>query len=499
MTDHEKSAMSVQELEELLQLGLLPPTDAVVVEITPWRKAVNRVLIGLALNTVTFHFLNLDYILPGIGILLMILGFRALRTENRGFRLCWFVTLFRTADFILWTVLSTTIWRTAFSETVPALVLNLCNLLVPFVLALGLRDGFRAVQRKAGVPVKTKGITALILWYLAVCALGLLQYNGLILSGILVLAFVFIIRSLYRLSFALDEAGYVIRPAPRRCSDRAMVLVLLAFTAAGMAVGYLFFDKYPMHWAETVRTERQDLTEIRENLRDLGFPDVVLQDLTEADLEACAGAQYVYTVQKDHPVNDGRQVTTVTEGSTVIDTVYDAKELRITSAAVLLAGEPEEWRLFHHFEWVEDPGFFGTDALQFWPVDYGSLSMGWRLTGDYTGQVLYDADGKTYVSPYYSLGSVIKETEGFFGGSYVATDSFAAFSFPDGKDRCRGYVTYPATKVMDGCILSSNLNFIHQQSKWRFPVQSALEFGQPSVFYSDKNYIALQDDILLQP
>lgn len=499
MTDHEKRAMSDQDLEELLQLGLLPPADPVVLEITPWRKAVNRVLIGLALNTVTFHFLNLDYILPGIGILLMLLGFRALRRENRGFRLCWFVTLFRAADFILWVLLSATIWRTAFSETVPALVLNVCNLLVPFVLALGLRDGLRAVHRKAGVPVQTKEVTALILWYLAVCALGLVQYNGLILSGILVLAFVFIIRSLYRLSFALDEAGYVIQPAPRRCSDRAVVLALLAFTAAGMAMGYLFFDKYPMHWAETIQTERQDLTEIRENLRDLGFPEVVLQDLTEADLEACAGAQYVYTVQKDHPVNDGRQATTVTEDSTVIDTVYDTKELRITSAAVLLAGEPEEWRIFHHFEWVEDPGFFGTDALQLWPADYGSLSVGWMVTGDYTGQVLYDADGKSYVSPYYSLGSVSKETESFLGGSYVATDVFAAFSFPAGKDRCRGYVTYPAAKVMDGCILSSNLNFIHQQSRWRFPVQSALEFGQPGVFYSDKNYIAVQDDILLQP
>ena len=90
------------------------------------------------------------------------------------------------------------------------------------------------MQRKAGVPVQTKGITALILWYLAVCALGLLQYNGLILSGILVLAFVFIIRSLYRLSFALDEAGYVIQPVPRRCSDQAVVLTLLALVAAGL-------------------------------------------------------------------------------------------------------------------------------------------------------------------------------------------------------------------------------------------------------------------------
>ena len=60
------------------------PPDDVAQAVTPWRRAVRFVLWGLLLTSVTLNFWRLDVILPSVGLLLCLLGFRRLRRENWG-------------------------------------------------------------------------------------------------------------------------------------------------------------------------------------------------------------------------------------------------------------------------------------------------------------------------------------------------------------------------------------------------------------------------------
>ena len=55
----------------------LPDKGAAV---TPWKRAMGRVLAGTALTGTNLWGLN--YLLPGIGLVLMLLGFRLLRREG---------------------------------------------------------------------------------------------------------------------------------------------------------------------------------------------------------------------------------------------------------------------------------------------------------------------------------------------------------------------------------------------------------------------------------
>ena len=50
------------DFENLLEecVSDLPPVD-VVNGVTPWKNAMNRILWGMALTTITFEFWNLDY------------------------------------------------------------------------------------------------------------------------------------------------------------------------------------------------------------------------------------------------------------------------------------------------------------------------------------------------------------------------------------------------------------------------------------------------------
>ena len=54
--------------------------DKVAAAVTPWKRAMGRVLAGTALTGTNLWGLN--YLLPGIGLVLMLLGFRLLRREE---------------------------------------------------------------------------------------------------------------------------------------------------------------------------------------------------------------------------------------------------------------------------------------------------------------------------------------------------------------------------------------------------------------------------------
>lgn len=474
--EHEREFPRSDAFDALLAQSVaeLPPEE-IVADVTPWRRAMERVLFGLALCMVTLNFWCLNYILPAIGTVLLLLGLRALRRENRWLGGCFVCAVLRTACVFPSLILNTTIlpgdaFRNAAAVVSAALML---------ALLLCLWQGLRAVQRKAGLPAQGGGAGSLLAWYVLVCVLAAARYTGWIVPVAMLAAYVCILRSLFRLSRALDEAGYAITPQPVRVTDRCIVLALAAALGIGCTLGYLFGGSYRMDW-QPADTSAQTQTEAtRQQLLALGFPEAVLNDLTPEDIAACGGALRVVVEVEDYPVNDGRTVlweayNEKNERHYVQDTVYDVKELRLTGVAVQLPGERETWMVFHHFLWTTDPGFCGTEALQIRPA-YRSIPEGWSAAGDVTGRVLYDRSGQTFAASYAALGARTFTANTVLWGEQTNTDLFAAFSLPRHAEHARGYVAYSTTEARDGYILSSGVYYTHQQSWLQYPVVTAME------------------------
>lgn len=488
-------SMSELELDAMLEHSIsdLPPED-IVAQVTPWRRAMHRVLLGLALNAITLQFWNLQYLLPAIGMLLLLLGFRALRQENRWFRACFVITAVRAAYLFPLLVLNTTILHGAVYGSAAGSVLTVGNLALQLAQFVCFWRGLRAVQRKAGLPSRSGGAVALIVWYVLVCLLALVQYNGLVIAGAMIVGYGFIIRSLCKLSSVLDEAGYAIQPAQVRVSDRALVATIVALVLVGCVCGYLFGGSYPMDWRTVDPAEHDEVAEIRTQLLDLGFPRYVLNDLSAGDIAACAGALQVISDVHDHPVNEGRYVVTTDPvgGFTRHERVYDVYELRITGVAVQLPGEREQWMLFHHFLWIRDPGFYGTESIQLWPA-YRAGNGGWAAAGDVTGRVLYDRDGVTFAAPYYSLGEQTYASNNLFWGEQTSTDVFAAFSMPRDGERHRGYLAYPIVELQDGYITDGWINYTHQTTWAQYPAETATEHRIKNNWLDDRAFHLVQD------
>lgn len=479
MGEREWDAMEEQEFEAILEGSVSgQPPDAVVAEVTPWKRAMNRVLAGMALTTITVNACRLEYLLPAVGMVLLLLGFRCLRQENKWMRACFFFTVLRAAHLFPALLLNTTVLPSIGRLSPANTALTVAGMALLLVALFCLWRGLRAIQQKAGLPPRAGGALALMLWHGLICILAAVAYQGLAIAVGMVVGYLCILRSLHGLSGELAEAGYAVRTASVRVTDRGIVLALAAALVLGGACGYLLGGSYPMDWHGVEASEHSGVEAIEARLLSLGFPEYVLADLTPEDIAACDGALQVVVSVTDEAVNDGRTVVTESgggEGRFIREeTAYDVKELRLTGVGVRLPGTRERWILFHHFLWTVDPGFYGTESIQLWPV-YQGISDGWAADGEATGRVLYDRDGKSFAAPYYSLGNETFTARSVFWGEQTSTDLFATFSMPAGGERHRGYVAYPVAEVRDGYIVSSWINYTHQKSWLQYPVMTAME------------------------
>lgn len=457
--------MNDRQLDELIESAVpeAPPHE-IVFGVTPWRHAMGMVLWGLGLCSVTLNFLGLGYILPAVGYLLRLCGFRTLRRENRFFLGCYIVTALQCVIFVGSVVLSCTIY--ANDKAVQAVLqpLSTVSALLQLILPPLLYGAICSVQRKASLTAHAPAALWLFAWYALMFVLAVFGANlGLIGGAALIAVFVLIIRSLYRLYSELDEAGYAVRTAPGLISNRTLVIIITAVTLVMMLCGYLFFSKYPMDWQPVESAVSESM---REELLELGFPEHVLRDLSAEDLAACKGAVRVVSESEDYPVNDGRKVN----NNNTIYTVYDVKELHVTGVAVELPGG--HWRIFHHFLWTVNPGFFGTESMQIWPT-YGD-NEGWISAGEPSGRVLCDMDGESYAADYYFLGEQTFTKTGIFSGAQLSRDIFAAFSMPNGAENYRGYVSYPVERTEEAWLMNSWMNYTHQTGRFQFPVRTAM-------------------------
>lgn len=446
-------------------------------EVSVWRKNMGNALAGIVMGLFTLNFLGLNYILSTVGILLMLTGFRALRHIGNAFRACYICAVLKAVFHVFFMVLAATIYYESFQKSIAFKVVSCSGVILTIVLLLCLRSGLRGAQESVGIEPHTGAITCMALVNLLF--LTQLQIQGLLIVALVIVGIVVIVKNAFALVSQLDEAGYAVEPAQVRIPDGKLCWGVMAVLFAGIACGYIFFHSYPMQWQRVEEDEHAGVLEIKARLVELGFPDYVLQDMTAEDILACEGAVKVTVMVEDNPIRD------------------HGDEVRITGVGVRLPGEREQWKLIHHFWWMGETKFYGTEALQLWPADRSSTA--WDSSGDFTGRVLYDDAGITYAAPYDSLDDTTYLLNSIFWGTSQQTDVFAAFSMPRGGEGHRGYVSYCVREMSDGHLIDSWVNYVHQTSWFQYPVQTAMSYRINGGMFSERPFRIVQDALQFRP
>lgn len=489
--------------EDLLKSSVpYEPPEEIVKVVTPWKKAIRRVLAGLALNTLTLNLFYLNFILPLIGTALSILGLRVLRNETKWFKAYYIFTIIREGYFLFTLALNATI---SLSEMIPQAVLVTVNLIMTLLNILFFCASLYSAEKKAGTQLKKLPMVAFVLWYLVLAFLGVINYNGFIIPWVMIIGFIIILVSLNKISKEIDSIGYNIENAPVKVNDGVMTALLIIVLVIGLGCGYAFGGSYKMQWEAKDKNEHIEVQNVKTHLVSLGFPEGVLEDMTAEDILKCKDATKVVVYEDTAPFNDDTRVVTVTEqitpyfSSTYDKTIHDVEEMTITGVGVYFGdgenGFDGTWNIIHHFCWDINPGFYGTESIQLWPP-YGERYKTWYSDGKVSGRVLYTKDGIDYVAPYYSLGDETYTSDTIIWGQQTNTDIFAAFSLPNDGEKQRGYIAYTIedNSSEDNHVIDSWFNYTHQESFLQYPAITAKKARQ-SGFFNDFPFRTQQETL----
>ena len=466
--------------------ALPPPAD-----VSPWRSAMSCVVWGIALKTLTLQLLYLHYILPTLGCILLVLGFRTLRRENRALRWAYGLSIaaavMRGAAMVL---AALPVERgTAFAYVDMALMQ---------ATLIALWRGMVGVSRAAGAEKPSAPAAGVLAaFYAVLMALAMIGLEGWLLVLPVMAVYLVILRNLVKLSRSLEDTGYAIHAAPVRLSMAAVLWGYLGVTLAAVILAMLLGQRYPMDW-QPRGDAPQDET-IRAELLALGMPRRVLDDLTAEEVAAMSGAKAVFVnadklynqteyreIVLEHYLGEDplrmlrydRTITTKhddgTRSYTYVYRAFDTLEQTMTSVAVELAGADGEkhYIVIHHLYYDTQPSPRYTEGMELWPAWHGAPEL-WRSGGWYSGRALCDRDERTYASAFSTLTAGSYESAGFFGASQRSTVT-AKWSWLRGSGHMRAYVLYDAVSLVpEWEYLDSWCNCAHQ-TKPAYPFRDAL-------------------------
>lgn len=502
MTDDLRFAQMMRE-----DASALPPPE----KINPWQMAMTQVLWGFGLSTITLNFLYLDYILPALGAVLLVLGFRTLRRENRPLRWCYILSIAKLLVCAAGDVLAALPVKVelpgAYISTAVTLVLYIC-----------LWRGMVEVSRAAGAEkAAAPAAGAMALFYALLLPLALIGLQGWLLVMPILIVYAAILRNMWKLTRSLENMGYAITAAPVRLPGWAVLWGSLAAMLAAVLLTAFLGQRYPMDW-HTRDDAPQDET-IRQQLLAKGFPSYVLDDLTAEEVSRMAGAVRVYRqVERLYSDTDHRTITTTHymsdpdrplvydhtitdvdgEGErhyTYVYRVYDTLEQTMTHVAVELPEQDgvRRYIYIHHLTYDTQPSPRLTEALELWPAY--QFRDSWAPGGAVSGRLLCERSGGEQTAPFYSL----------TGGSHQITDIFgtrweqqitALWTRPAHAEKIRAYVFYDALRLEDSWVIESWANYVCQTAPvYPFRDAAALWHSYGSDAYSlRQNALQVFDD-----
>ena len=476
----------------------LSPEEKEEREIRPWRKAIGRIIWGIVLTIIELDYLMLNHILPVIGYMILILGTRALRCENRHFRNLHILTLVRAVRKLLLFAYYGSYFHELDGlldiEEHPWIIAVLATDVLTMLFSLfAFSNGLSEAARKAGLEEEPKGSLLIIVWYLILLFMPMMGLGGpLVLLMIPVL--VLLALNLCKNVKVLEKAGYVIAPAQQKWPDGAVAAVCVAAVVAMASLGVLFCGRLPMNWEIKQDYDyKEKALEAALDLKDLGFPYYVLKDLSSKDVLSCYGADYIDVV---HQVFDADQteLTEQTEGSAE---KFEEGTLVMTRVMVRFRfktghGEEQRWKVFVHYYWPGERKFYGSETI-------GILGMrsvdksGRVIDSDFTelpyGRALYsftqEDPSVSWVSDFYPTKNKYLFRGIYTDGLVPENRRYLSFSMPREKVyNARAYVAYTIYQTDNYFAYTRYMyDYISQQAWFTFPFITADDYaGSGSVF-----------------
>ena len=440
-------------------LSYVTPPEEEIRKTNPWSKPIGFITWGFILTTFKLNFLYLQYILPTIGIILIFLGFRSLRNENKFFKIAWILSILK-----LLLQLIDLIWVSTPLNIMDYPQLVIGTLMFPFQISMFLvfRAALKEASKKAGRLMEADPLLWASLWTMAafLIALSPLSNSWLIFIP-MVICYILIIRSLYRIGSELDDTGYVLTNAPVKINNRTFgwMYFLIAFTTIIIcSVFYNHLKLKPQGYSPP------ETTEARQHLLDKGFPSEALQYLSNEDVTMLSEAVNVESFSKLLMMDPKRIEHQESYGGyTQITHTYEPGKKNIQATTVYIEMPKNIMYVMQYFKW--------NGGRPIWQD--GILISGETAADDkqiISSGLFYSKRGAGYTADFPRI-VCDKVTQNTMFGTYYPVLITGALSYPLGSEEQGGYVLYRYTVKVDSDIYDTYniFSYVHLLSPLHIP------------------------------
>lgn len=442
-------------------LSEVTPSELELSKMNPWSKPIGLITWGLIMTTIRFTFLNLDYILPTIGVLLIFLGFRSLRSENNFFRLAWALSILKLIIQLADLIRISTPLNTLGYPVEMGMTMMLLQILLYLLYHMALKEVFG----KAGKTMEEAPLIWAAFWTGAAFLMAVSPFSTSWLLFIpMMVIYYAIIKSLSGIGEQLDDTGYFLTNAPVRISNQYfgwgyIALSLMIVIACSMNFSHLRLESREHHMPLN--------TEVREKLLEMDFPSEALMYLKDEDVEKLTDARAVEVQRKTLMFDPKRveHVDTSESGFTQISYTYDPGESNAEIASIYIEMPGNMMYVMHYYIWTGgsphwQDGLTISGESEVENKEIVSSGLFYRKNG-----MLYTAGFPRLINEEVTVNSML--------GTYRPTLILGAFSYPFDSEDQGGYVLQRYKVLSDTDIFSthSTFSYVHQTSPIHIPFE----------------------------
>ncbi len=461
-------------------------SEKLIDKTNPWKKPMTDIALGFALTSITLNFLWLQYILPTFGTVLIFVGTRSLRKENKYFTWAYFLSAAYMAIYTVYLLFSSTPLAVEIQNEV---VFSLLPTGFRLALFLSLSSAIKNVFIKASASniqnsFNLADVCILLSALLAVSPLS----DSWLAFIILIFFYIRIVRSMYRLGDDAGSIGYSFASTREKLSNTVVVrgylmicfiLVIFCGTAASHLVPN-FTEIKPVTSSDT-----------RNKLLEFGVPEEILSDISDENISMLQNVINV-DVDTDLLMFDG-----VREAVEVETNMYEEnmKPKNHTMEATTVYAELPENVVYVlvYFKW-QKPKAFWNDGFTIWGEEGIELLE---------GKLFCKKNNTNYESPIPRLKNDFVTTSSMLFGASQSRQITGGVCYPFGSENQRGYVFYRLSLPEENGIVANCINYLHSTSLVTLPYNYAeqkilsgqREYMQYYTTYDLKKYQDMQDGL----
>lgn len=444
----------MNDFDKILQNSFsdAPPED-ILNSVIPWDKPLRYITIGFIVSMININYSNLNQITSVAGLLLMMLGFRILRAENKYFLTCWILSIIRILLLYPSYIANATIYSSEFASNMPLqLVIGGLSVIATLTLYFCFYKGLRCVTKKTNSDLHLQDIKDFVGWFFFAFVLFVISFRYFSTFGILAASILMLISysglfvNLHRILRSLKNTGYSVKTARIHFPDWVVALGVCGSLLFGIGCGYLFVDDYDEIYCERDRAAYQELYHLKETLYKKGLDKDLLNSFSVEDLAILETAEEI---------------------------VYwtDDSNSRITlfHIAAKLPGETETWKIYHCIRDIQLSGSNCIDAIELRTPEQ-LAPEDWKLVGEISGSI-----GGTayYCTDFSKQETVTYQKNGWFDDPREVTATF--FSFGSNSMHFGAYLSYQVTALKEDAMLNAELTYIHQTTWKQYPVKTPVK------------------------